>query len=105
MTKLQPTATATVPLPSADLITYRFDQTDKKFEELFVRLDSLSKNFVTKEEFEAVKRSVDVLNEDRQRGIGKSISRKELWTSVGTVAVLMGGVWWIPDLIKAFAGH
>ena len=38
---------ATVPLPSADLINYRFDQADRQFDKLNKKLDDMTTNFVT----------------------------------------------------------
>lgn len=34
-------APTTIPVPSADLINYRFDQSDKKFEEMNNKLDQI----------------------------------------------------------------
>lgn len=48
-----------IPLPSADLITYRFDQTDKKFDDLNLKLDKLTNNFASKEELQYVKEEAD----------------------------------------------
>jgi Flp pilus assembly protein TadB len=54
-----PVASGTVPLPSADLINYRFDQTDKKFEEMFTKMDNLGTSYLTKEEATAKRAEVE----------------------------------------------
>lgn len=95
-------ATASVPLPSADLINYRFDATDKQFAELFVRLDKMSENFVTKEDFrnrtEYVDKKLSTLDElkvqsDEMSGAIALI--KVVIAVLSAVATLIGGLWWV----------
>lgn len=50
---------AAIPLPSADLITYRFDQTDKRFDELNETLKDFAGTFMTKEEIMSLKAQHD----------------------------------------------
>lgn len=50
---------ASVPMPSADLINFRFDQQDKKFDELNAKLDALTIGFLTKEEARNLKEEHD----------------------------------------------
>ncbi len=54
---------ASVPLPSADLIIYRFDQIDAQLAETSHKLDNMSSSFLTKEESAAIK----LENVQRQR--------------------------------------
>lgn len=49
----------TVQMPSADLINFRFDQTDKGMSELKDMISALAGTFVTKEEFQDVNRRLD----------------------------------------------
>lgn len=51
--------TTPVPMPSADLVTFRFDQMDKEMSSLHSKLDNLTINFATKEEFATVQRQMD----------------------------------------------
>lgn len=48
----------TVAMPSADLITFRFDQTDKNIAALDRKIDSYAGTFVTKEELESIKQQL-----------------------------------------------
>lgn len=48
-----------VTMPSADLISFRFDQNDKKTDELGKKLDILTTNFASKEEIAEVNRRLD----------------------------------------------
>lgn len=50
-------APTTVNVPSADLINYRFDQTDKKFEDVGTKLDQIliqNQHFVTEDRVAAM---------------------------------------------------
>jgi len=44
------TVVASVPLPSADLIIYRFDQIDAQLEATNIKLDHMANSFATREE-------------------------------------------------------
>lgn len=46
-------------LPSSDLIIYRFDQTDKKIEDLDHKFDSMGILYASKEELAAVNKRLD----------------------------------------------
>ncbi len=46
---------ASIPLPSADLIIYRFDQIDAQLAQTSHKLDNMSSSFLTKEESAAIK--------------------------------------------------
>lgn len=48
-----------VQMPSADLINFRFDQTDRQFDELKNTLTKLTNNFVTREEAQALREERD----------------------------------------------
>lgn len=54
-----PRVQPTISMPSADLITYRFDQTDKKLEDLKTQMTNMSNAFATKEELAAVDKRID----------------------------------------------
>lgn len=48
-----------ISMPSSDLITYRFDQTDKKLDALDKKFDSQASIYATKEEVGAVNKRLD----------------------------------------------
>lgn len=54
-THVQPT----ISMPSSDLITYRFDQTDKKLDSLDKKFDAQSAIFATKEELGSINKRLD----------------------------------------------
>jgi hypothetical protein len=48
-----PRVPASIPVPSADLINYRFDQSDKRFDDMSNKLDQIlmqNANFVTEQQ-------------------------------------------------------
>lgn len=49
----------TVPLPSSDLIVYRFDQTDKKIDALDKKFGEMTHVYATKEEFNIITKRLD----------------------------------------------
>lgn len=55
--KIDASPTPTIPLPSADLINYRFDQADKRFEEMNRKLDTLlfqNSQFITEDKVQTM---------------------------------------------------
>lgn len=89
---------ATIPLPSADLINYRFDAQDKAIKELRTeakqnfdalnhKLDYLSETFVTRVEFSDFRTAADK-------------DRKDIWTAIDSFR--RAARWWVATLI-AFA--
>lgn len=51
--------TTPVPMPSADLVTFRFDQIDKEMTSLHTKLDGLTVNFATKDEVSIINKRLD----------------------------------------------
>lgn len=68
-----------VNMPSADLINFRFDQNDKKTDELGSKLDNLIHNFASKEELDDVKRRMDTWT-------------KYGWSVFVTLLIIIGGL-------------
>lgn len=66
-------APTSIPVPSADLINYRFDQTDKKFEDMSNKLDQIlvqNSHFITESEVkklisDSIQPTKDTLNDWR----------------------------------------
>lgn len=54
-----PAPIPSVQMPSADLINFRFDQSDRKTDEISSKLDTMSETFATKEELRAVHKRLD----------------------------------------------
>lgn len=54
-----PHVQATISMPSADLITYRFDQNDKKLEELKLLVTTMSATFATNERVNDLEKRLD----------------------------------------------
>lgn len=59
MAEKLPPVTPVVGMPSADLITYRFDMTDKNIESLRQEVRTMGANFATKEELSVVSKRID----------------------------------------------
>lgn len=84
---------ASVPLPSADLITYRFDKIDATLDKFDKKLEAIAAAYVTRNEveerFREVENKLEKLKEsdDRQQG---TIDATRRITSIGlTVAGLI----------------
>jgi hypothetical protein len=108
-----PEAAAVVPLPSADLINYRFDQTDGKFAEISRKIDKISGSFVTKEEsfmkrqeyehrfdeqdkrHEAVLGVVTELKSANDQLKGSVTAIKLLIGALTGIAAIVGSLWWL----------
>lgn len=63
-------------------------------------------------DFENVKKAVDkhetairALQDDKQRGIGVKMSRKELAGWLSAFALAMSAAWWLPNLLQVMRGH
>lgn len=54
-----PQVQPTISMPSADLITYRFDQTDKKVEELKLLVTTMTATFATNERVGELEKRLD----------------------------------------------
>lgn len=78
-------------MPSADLINYRFDQTDKKFVELGAKLDHLTNHFATKQDFAELQRRLDAhLSERRWKSrMLATAAYGALFLSLGTLVVAL----------------
>lgn len=59
MTDKAPQVQPTISMPSADLITYRFDQTDKKVEELKLLVTTMTTTFATNERVNDLEKRLD----------------------------------------------
>lgn len=51
--------TTQVAMPSADLVTFRFDTIDKEMISLHTKLDGLTVNFATRDEVAAIQKRLD----------------------------------------------
>lgn len=90
-----PRVVPTVPMPSADLINFRFDQQDKSIKELKAdnkqnfdalsnKLDMLTNTFITKEEARVLKEERDA----KFREIDKKFSSYQWYWRAAVVAIL-----------------
>lgn len=55
ITNVQPT----ISMPSSDLITYRFDQTDKKIDAIDRKFNEMTSIYATKEELHVINKRLD----------------------------------------------
>lgn len=88
MAPLQFEAPATIPVPSADLINYRFDQSDKKFEEMNNKLDQIliqNSHFVEQAE---VQRMIDATLKPTQDTL---TNWRWYWRALFTAMVIASG--------------
>jgi hypothetical protein len=76
--------TPTVALPSADLITYRFDQMDKSMASLNTKMDLLTNNFITRKEADLLIKQ----GEETWKDIDKRLDRMQNFTNAIIVAVI-----------------
>lgn len=79
---------AAIPLPSADLINYRFDQNDRQFEKLNKKLDDMTTNFVTQAYITELKSESDAKHKDFQKQIDDIKKNAKWW--VGTIVAIAG---------------
>jgi hypothetical protein len=100
-------------MPSADLINFRFDQSDKQMSEVNRKLDQLTSNFATKAEVLTMKeehvakmlemqhgndllaRTVTDLKTRSDQQDGALISIKVAMGILTSVAALIGALWWL----------
>ncbi len=73
---------ASVPLPSADLIIYRFDQIDEQLRQTSDKLDNMTSSFLTKEEASAMK--LESLQRSRDQDLRVVTLEKEVKELVAT---------------------
>lgn len=66
-------------MPSADLINFRFDQSDKQMSEVSRKLDHLSNSFVTKEEVAAFRDECNMKIADIQRQADADKANRRWW--------------------------
>jgi hypothetical protein len=76
--------TPTVALPSADLITYRFDQIDKSMSAMNVKLDLLTNNFITRKEADLLVKQGDEVAKE----MSKRIDKMQTFSNAIIVAVI-----------------
>jgi TolA-binding protein len=104
---------ATIPLPSADLLNYRLDQTDKKIDDLSVKIDGLTGSFLTKEEALMVRQQFEQkLTELQTQTVIQGTTLKALTSEndqvkgaikllkggmalLSVIGVILGALWWV----------
>lgn len=86
--KSSSSAVASIPLPSADLINYRFDQNDLQFEKLNKKLDDMTTNFVTQAYVAKLKADADEKHQNLQKQLDDIRSSAKWW--VGTIIAAAG---------------
>lgn len=66
-------------MPSADLINFRFDQSDKQMSEVNRKLDHLTNSFVTKEEVAALRDECNMKIAEIQRSADTDKANRRWW--------------------------
>jgi tetrahydromethanopterin S-methyltransferase subunit B len=97
---------ASVPLPSADLITYRFDQIDTALGKLDEKMEKMTNTHVTRAEFitsvdEITKHFdkldvvADALKEESDQAKGAIRLLKGVIAFLAALAAILGALWWV----------
>lgn len=108
-----PETVAAIPLPSADLLNYRLDQTDKKIDDLSAKIDSALGSFLTKEEALMVRQQydlklaeirhdlkqqatlLDMLRSENDQLKGAVKLLKGVLAVLTALAAILGALWWV----------
>lgn len=101
-----PTAQHAVPLPSADLIQYRFDQLDDKMASFDQKLERLISGGITKADVLAlssandkrvggIETEVEAIKTDMDKVKGAIALLKVFSVLLTLIAALIGSLWWI----------
>lgn len=91
---------ATVPLPSADLITYRFDNIDTQLKHFETKIDTITNAFLPREEAVTMRKDISTLNDKvtelhdtniRQQGAIEA-NRRYFNIALTVLGIIVGGV-------------